>query len=278
MNTAMHDDFEEEAPVRWSGLLSIMMLRLGFLFAFLIILSWFLPSDSVAFYAFMALAYIVTIPYSLWLRDEDRLARLIPLQFIVDLVVVTGLVYFTGGVQSDLALLYPLVILSAGLVATPMRAIQITVLSILVYSTVVVLMAQGVLVPYTPVAEVNILPPGEIAKAILLRTLVFGCFGLGSVYIARRCHFLDDRAARYRALAGLILKRIPAGILVLDGEGVVRMANDTIRQMLGLPLGSIEGLPLASLAAPGLNLPAVGPAGESFTCSLRQHDDGEMAV
>jgi two-component system sensor histidine kinase PilS (NtrC family) len=278
MNTATPDVSARQEPVNWTGLLGIMMLRLGFLFSFLIVLSWFMPGDGVAFYAFMALAYIVTIPYSLWLRDEERLSRMLPLQFIVDLVIVTGLVYFTGGVESDLALLYPLVILSAGLVTSAQRAMQVTVLSILVYSITVILMAHGVLIPYLPGIEPVMQPWSQVVQSLLLRCSAFICFGLGSVYIARRCHFLDDRAARYRKLAELIFRRMPAGVLVVDGDGVVRMANDRFRQMLGLPQGAVEGLPLTSLAAPGLKLPAVGPAGESFTCSLVSHDGMEMPV
>ena len=253
-----------------------MALRLGILFVFLAIISFFLPTDSMAFYAFMALAYIVTIPYSLWLRSEEHLREYLPLQFVVDLVVVTGLVYFTGGIHSDLSLLYPLVILSAGLVTTAQRAIQVTVLSIAVYATMVALTTQGILVPYVPGMEYTAGSWSEVIKTMLVRILVFACFGLGSVYIARRCHFLDHRAERYRKMAELIFQNMPVGLLVLDRDGFIVGGNDRMGTMLGRSMETMIGHPLPSLAVSGFKLPAVSQAGESFTIHLVRADGVEV--
>lgn len=252
-----------------------MALRLGILFVFLGIISFFLPTDSVAFYAFMALAYIVTIPYSLWLRSEERLRQYLPLQFVVDLVVVTGLVYFTGGIHSELSLLYPLVILSAGLVTTAQRAMQVTVLSVAVYATMVALTTQGILVPYVPGTEYAALSQGEIIRTMLVRIFIFVCFGLGSVYISRRCHYLDHKAEQYRKMAELIFQNMPVGLLVIDRDGFIVGGNDRVGTMLGRRLDSLIGHPLPSLAAPGFKLPAVDQAGESFTMLLVRADGTE---
>ncbi|MEI7850877.1 MAG: hypothetical protein WCH86_03510, partial [Kiritimatiellales bacterium] len=106
---------EEARVVSWKAMAGLLGGRLATISGFLIVLSFVLKRDSIAFYAFIAFAYIITIPYSLWLRNQDRMRRLAPLQFLVDLVFVSGLVYFADGRQNDfLILLYPLIILSAG--------------------------------------------------------------------------------------------------------------------------------------------------------------------
>jgi len=106
----------EEREVPWLTMAGLLGARLLVISGFLIFLSFVLIQDGIAFFAFIAFAYIITIPYSLWLRNQNRMRRLAPLQFLVDLVFVSGLVYFTGGRGLDfLILLYPLIILSAGI-------------------------------------------------------------------------------------------------------------------------------------------------------------------
>ena len=73
----------------------------------------------------MGIAFTITIPYSLWLRSKIRTFQFAPLQFLVDLIMVTGLVYFSGGIHSEFTLLYPLVILSAGIAVNPKQAAAI---------------------------------------------------------------------------------------------------------------------------------------------------------
>ena len=66
----------------WSGLLGLMLARLVILSGILLGLALLLPGDSVAFYAFMALAYTISIPYALWLRSQKSLASVVPMPVI----------------------------------------------------------------------------------------------------------------------------------------------------------------------------------------------------
>ena len=173
----------------WPELTAILLARLSVLWI-LVLVSLLIPNDNAIFYAFMGMAFIITIPYSLWLRSKIRTAQFAPLQFLVDLILVTGLIYFTGGVNSDLTLLYPLVILSAGIVGTPKQAARITILGIITYTLMVTVLSQNILVDY--------LPDGEMAESqtvyptIILRILIFACFGLVSIYVSKRCSYVSQ--------------------------------------------------------------------------------------
>lgn len=228
-----------------SGLIAIMSARLTVLTLFMVVLSLILPADSMAFYLFMALGYVITIPYALWLRDLRRSGRHLVLQFVVDLVLVTGLVYFSGGLDSDLCLLYPLIILSAGIVVGPKRAMQVAVLSSLTYGTLVVLTSQGVLMGYNG----QDLPQGWLAvsKTVGWRVLVFLCFGVGASYLSRRCYYAEKGAAQLREMSEIIFRKVNAGLILLDAEGVVVKANEFACQLLGRTSSELEGVPMQSL-------------------------------
>lgn len=213
----------------WPELTAILLVRLVFLWL-LVLASLAMPNDDAAFYAFMGFAFTVTIPYSLWLRSKLRSVQFAPLQFLVDLVLVTGLVYFTGGIHSELTLLYPLVILSAGLIGTPRQAGQITFLGIAIYLLMATLLAQGLVVEYLPYG--NVAKPQAIYPGILLRILTFAGFGLASIYVSKRCNFISQHRNDAKQTFGALLENLPAGVLTLDSHGQIVFASQTACEML----------------------------------------------
>ncbi len=268
----------KHVAVGWPGLLGLMFLRLFLLTGLLAILAILLPSDSVAFYAFMAFAYIVSIPYALWLRNREKVAQFVPLQFVVDLVIVTGVVYFTGGIDSDLALLYPLVILSAAIVTTPRHAIEITVLSIAVYVTVVVLMMQGVLVNYGP--PLNYENWGTATRTLIMRASVFVCFGLVSAYVSQRCQYTTLELRRFREMTEIFFRNVRAGLMLLDhgnrilvvNERACRLLEQNEQQLVGRTLSELIAARPSSEGTQSELSPATcyfrRPNGESFPASV----------
>lgn len=239
----------EGAAHAWPGLLRLMLARLVLLVGLMAVLSLLLPGDSFAFYAFMALAYVVSILYALWSKDRARVAQFVPLQFVVDLVLVTGVVYFTGGPRSDLSLLYPLIILSAGIVTGPGHAVAITLLSSVTYVTLIVLMKQGVLVPYGPAPVSESWP--AVTRALGMRVLVFVCFGLASAYVSQRCQYTDRRLRRFRELAEIVFRNVRAGLMLLDHGGTILMVNERACALLGHEEEELLGRPVNALFAAG---------------------------
>ncbi len=206
----------------WPELTAILLARLGVLWL-IVFVALLLPTDDIAFYAFMGIAFIITIPYSLWLRSRLRTMQFAPLQFMVDLVLVTGLVYFTGGIRSDFTLLYPLVILSSGIVGTPKQAMGITVLAIGIYSMMAVMMRNNLLVEYIPAHTAHRMNSG--ISAIVLRGLAFAFFGGASIYIARRCAFIEAQEQTLQNTTTTLLESIPAPALLLSEQGQILFAN-----------------------------------------------------
>ena len=211
------------------GMLGIRLLAIS---AFLIFLSFVLARDGIAFYAFIAFSYIITIPYSLWMRNQDSMRRLAPLQFLVDLVFVSGLVYFAGAHGHDfLILLYPLIILSAGIILPLKQTIQITILSIISYTLVILLMSQNILMEYPSTGN----PDKLIATSgpMMLRISIFVFFGIASAYVSRRCDYISKKEKQFREITQIIFKNVKTGLLLLDSEDTIVMANDRACILLG---------------------------------------------
>jgi PAS domain S-box-containing protein len=237
---------EDARAVSWTTMMGLLGGRLATISGFLIVLSFVLKQDSIAFYAFIAFAYIVTIPYSLWMRNQDRMRRLAPLQFLVDLVFVSGLVYFSGGLQNDfLILLYPLIILSAGIILPLRQTVQITVLAVISYTLVILLMSQDVLVHYpsAPTAKDLINTTGAMA----LRIAIFVFFGIASAYVSRRCDYIGKKEKQFRDITKIIFENVKTGLLLLDADDRILMVNARACILLGRDESELAGKTFASI-------------------------------
>lgn len=244
----MKDSRQEEdvRTVPWTMMMGLLGGRLVTISGFLIVLSFILRQDSIAFYAFIAFAYIITIPYSLWMRNQDRMRRLAPLQFLVDLVFVSGLVYFAGGLQNDfLILLYPLIILSAGIILPLKQTIQITVLAIISYTLVILLMSQNILIRYP--AEVAEQELSDTSGAMALRIAIFIFFGIASAYVSRRCDYISKKEKQFRDITKIIFKNVKTGLLLLDADDRILMSNDRACVLLSRDEADLTGKALASI-------------------------------
>jgi two-component system sensor histidine kinase PilS (NtrC family) len=233
----------------WPELAAILLIRLGFLWL-LVLLSLLIPHDDTAFHAFMGVAFIITIPYSLWLRDKLRASEFAPLQFIVDLLLVTGLVYFTGGIHSDLALLYPLVILSAGIIGTPKQAAEITLLAIITYVLMATLLKNDLIVEYAPAGAS--LATGEMGTTLLMRSLVFAVFGAASIYVAKRCHLVQSRGEATADATATLLSAIPVPALLLNSDGGIVFANEASCKLLDRKPEALLALRFSDLMTAGI--------------------------
>ena len=237
---------EEAREISWITMMGLLGGRLVAISGFLIVLSFVLKQDSIAFYAFIAFSYIITIPYSLWMRNQDRMRRLAPLQFLVDLVFVSGLVYFAGGMQNDfLILLYPLIILSAGIILPLKQTVQITVLAITSYTLVILLMSQNILVQYPATEATQDLV--DTSGAMALRIAIFVAFGIASAYVSRRCDYISKKEKQFRDITKLVFENVKTGLLLLDADDRILMANGRACVLLGRDEAELTGKTLASI-------------------------------
>ena len=234
-----------KSPSSWHELSAILALRLIALCGFLIVLSTIMTGDNTAFYALMGFSFIITIPYSLWLRKQELCKQFAALQFAVDLITVSGLIYFTGGLDSELNILFPLVILSAGIVATPKQTMQITLLSIVIYIMLIRLITTNELPPV--MGEPCQLAQTEVFKIVTIRIVVFLFFGMASAYLSQRCNFINKKEEKFRGMTEIIFSNIHTGLLLLDSEKNILLTNPRACTILKRTQQELGGMNLKDL-------------------------------
>ncbi len=114
---------EKEFQALSAKLLTMMVLRAVLALSFLGITTWFQISEySFAkfnlypLYAVVVVISLLTILYSTLLRKVKNLYLFAYLQVAVDIILITGIVYITGGAESYLHILYPLSVIGAAII------------------------------------------------------------------------------------------------------------------------------------------------------------------
>lgn len=198
------------------------------------------------FYMFLVAAFGVTILYAVWLRSEKTAGESVPHQFAVDPLIVTGLIYFTGGTASQLYLLYPLVVLAAGIAVSGRHALHVTILSILVYSLLTVLFWTGVLVDPMTSGEITVSGP-QVFQDLMFRILIIALTGGATVYFAGTVFKQEQLLARFNFVATSILDNVATPLLAVDTRDRVVSANPAACRLLGKDKHDLENQPFGLL-------------------------------
>ncbi len=149
---------------------------------------------------------------------------------LVDILAIVLLMHLGGGLESGLGVLLPLVIFAQGLLIPGRLALLLAALA-----------TFGIFGIFFEDLLAGRHPPGSIARAGLLGLATFFAAVTGSV-LARRIRQSEALAHRQGVdLANLsrlnahIVQRLQSGVLVVDGNGHVRLMNDRLWEMLELP-------------------------------------------
>ncbi len=216
--------------------------------------------DETAAYIFVAVTFLITIPYAVWLRRETTTEVSMLYQFAVDVIIVTGLIHFTGGANSQLSLLYPLVILSAGVVVSGRLALKIALLSVFLYATLIALETRGSLVYRGPFPSPYD-QPGEVFQVLMFRILIFALFAAAVSYIADTCFYQEKQLERLRLIANAILDSVGVPLMAVYSDGRILQCNGGAAAMLDMPPPELIGKHLKDVfgdAVPNITNPEDG--------------------
>ncbi len=207
-------------------------------------------------YLLAGVTYAVSLLYIALLRLlAGHWALQAYIQFLGDLLLITGLVYYFGGIASPFSILYLIVIIVASTLLRRRSGFTVATTAWLLHGAVVV----GVYFLWIP------LPQGESslvsqAESIPLWRLAYNlsAHGFGfyaAALLASRLAQSVSRAERElrekrEDLADLqivhrdVIESIPSGLITCDLEGHVTSANQAAQEILGRPAGQLVGQPL----------------------------------
>jgi two-component system sensor histidine kinase PilS (NtrC family) len=282
MRATVTDGFD---AARWVPLRYLNFFRLIVAGLFLVAgLELNLGSAAPTVFNGAALAYLGAV-LTLGFPDAARrlgIDRLITLQVVIDIVLLTIIMWASGGYRSGMPVLMMVILAGAGLVAQGRMVLFYAALA-----TVAVL-AENVwrlVMGGAPgdFLQVGIVCTGFFGIAITARLLALRAKANESLAAQR-----GEALAKQQAVNERIIRDMQDGVLVLGADGCVRQANPRAAELLGVQ--ELEGLRLTDLdpafsdvrircSGPDGSLSRLGPAGKLLRCrALGAQAEGSETV
>ncbi len=197
--------------------------------------------------------YASSILFGVWLlvgRRENRVAAAIT---TLDVLLITGLVYLTGGAGSIFSFLYGAQILTAALTLGTGAAYYTAAASLACYFLQALALNVGWLPPPPdqPLSQ-YLLSSRDFQLALVSNMVGITAVALLATNLARRAQLAGARlieaqqsAARLMRLNDDIVRSIASGLITAGDDGYILGVNRAAREILRDPGGSLLGQPLS---------------------------------
>ena len=223
---------------------SALLIRIKFPGAF--------PIDP--FFLLIGITYAVTALYTLALRYFERYSWLVDVQLGCDAVIVSAIVYITGGVSSYFSSLYTLPIIAASTIQSRRGGMMVGVLSSLLYGGLVLTQYYGV--PFLPgVTGHALLPPLRVA-VFTVGLNIFGFFAVAllSGYLAEsvrrageQLEQASNQLADLQVFSQYVIDSLMSGLATTDSDGRVLTFNRAAETITRITAADAVGQSIAEV-------------------------------
>jgi two-component system sensor histidine kinase PilS (NtrC family) len=198
------------------------------------------------FFFLIGLTYALSIGYALSLRFVERRRWLIDLQLGLDALLVSAVIYVTGGVTSYFTSLYVLPVIAASTIQLRRGGLLVAMLSTVLYSGLVLaqyLAASGLRSDPWLTAVAASLPSGSVARY----TVAMNVFGLFAVAVlggtlanslrsaGAQLEEASTKIADLQALNQHVIDSLPSGLITTDRSLRVLTFNRAAEVITGVP-------------------------------------------
>jgi len=235
-------------------------------------LAWFQINP---FFALIALTYALTIVWALTLRFVDRHAWLIDVQVACDALIVSAIVYLTGGVSSYFSTLYTMPIIAASTVQSWRGGLMVSVLSSFMYVGLVIAQYQNVPLPFAP--PLIVLPLSRVLFTAGLNVFGFMAVAGLSGYLAEglrrtgaQLEETSSQLADLQAFNQHVIDSLRSGLATSDTSGRVLTFNHAAESITGIAAADAVGRDIADV----LQLPSPGSDDGAARAGLGRHEIG----
>ncbi|RJQ13796.1 MAG: PAS domain S-box protein [Nitrospiraceae bacterium] len=200
-----------------------------------------------AFSSFIIFLYLLTIFYALimrWVKQDRHFYIFAYVQIVIDIVSEVALIYITGGIASIFSFMFPLSILSAGIVLNRRACYIISTLSSILYGTLLDLQYYNMIKT----------PPGvffterdflyNIFAAFMAFYLVAFLSGYLSDKLSRATRSLEERdtvLSDLKAFSRYIIESMPSGVFTTDLSRRIITFNSSAQDITKLSQNEVTG-------------------------------------
>ena len=201
-----------------------------------------LPINPLYFLIFLTSFFTLVSAYAFGRVENLRL--LAYLQLTGDVLVLTLLIYFTGGVRSPFSFLFILLIIAASIILYRRGSLYIASMSSILYGVLVELLYYNVL-PYYDMqpSEISEISLGVINYYIFIHIFGFYTTAILSSYLSERLRTtstefeeMDEDLSDLKILHQKVIDSMSTGLIITDLDGNLNFVNAAGLQILGMPL------------------------------------------
>jgi two-component system sensor histidine kinase PilS (NtrC family) len=246
----MQSTFDERNWLKW--LVKVRILVLSLLLAMELAVAQFTPAplpvrfflSTILFWYSLSLFYVLLL--SFW--QEHRLQA--SLQVLTDLIMVSLVIHETGGWDSSLNFLYPLVIIVAAVLLPQVWAQLVAALAFILYGTVLELNYYGVVPSYcTTHPSFNALQAIIVVNLFAFLTIAY-LAGLLTAKLRQVGVQLQDASGALENLQALhenIIRSVSSGLITTGLDGRITLVNAAAGKLLLRPASELIGAPVHEL-------------------------------
>lgn len=186
-----------------------------------------------AHYFIIAVVYLLTFLYLLASRYVENSTNFAYAQILLDTVLITAIIYATGGVESMFSLLYLLNIISGGIILYRRGGLMVASFALILYGALLDLNYYGLIIPPgSHSLYAQIYQSGEVFFRILVNGAAFYLVGFLSSFLSEQTlKSATELRAKEKDIADLeilnenIIQSISSGLVALDEYGKIMAFN-----------------------------------------------------
>ncbi|MBI5888231.1 MAG: PAS domain S-box protein [Deltaproteobacteria bacterium] len=243
----------QQEPLR-ARLLAMMVFRVVLALTFLGITTWFQIKDSslahpayYPIYAIVVVISLLTIFYAKALSWTNNLRVFTYAQVVVDIALVTVIVYVSGGIESYLTILYFLSVMGSSLLLNRTGGLVAASLASAAYGVLVDLDFYGMLPVKYKVFWIPVtFEWQDVVTRASTNILAFFVVGYLTGYLAERTERVEKELhekgvdlERLERLSRHIFEHITSGIMTLDAVMRITSFNRAAQAITGYPLRDV---------------------------------------
>lgn len=216
------------------------------------------PLDKSILYplATLIIVYFLTLVYALLLHRIGNKKVFTYIQILWDLFIITGLIYITGGIESNYFLLYFLAIMAASTILYRRGSLMVASLCCILYGTLVDLEFYHIIEPFQRISYATY-EPYQFFYKLSFNTITFYFIAILTSYLAEQVkkakEELQEKEADYTELEALtndILSSINTGIITIDKGHRIKFYNKAAEKITGIRAEEAYGLKLGEIFPP----------------------------
>ena len=212
---------------------ALMVVRLILVTVALVAGSLILRVERIPFYSIIAVFYFATLIYSILIYYKFPLHILAYIQIIIDTILETIIIHYSGGADSVFVFLYAVSIISAGIMISSRAAKMIAGFGSVLYGLLAILEFTGII---SPVATAELFYKEGywvMTYIVSFKIIVICLIGYLSSYLSSHLYQEHSALMRLRNLTDLILNNIASGVITIDSQDRIIYINPMGISILG---------------------------------------------